>query len=104
MIGRVLSLRLKINHDATVAEEFPITLQIGTASETVEVTASAPTVNTESSNLALNGSNYAQLQQLEANAKKQEQNAASANVMNLQRRMVGALPVAIEVPRMGTSF
>jgi len=32
------------------------------------------------------------------------QNIASANVMNLQRRVAGVLPVAIEVPRAGTSF
>lgn len=50
------------------------------------------------------GHNYAQLQQLEANARKQEQTAASANVMNLQRRVAGVLPVAIDVPRTGTSF
>jgi hypothetical protein len=32
------------------------------------------------------------------------QNAASANVVNLQRRVAGVLPVAINVPRAGTSF
>jgi Carboxypeptidase regulatory-like domain len=32
------------------------------------------------------------------------QNTASANVVNLQRRVAGVLPVAIEVPRTGTSF
>jgi hypothetical protein len=32
------------------------------------------------------------------------QNAASANVVNLQRRVAGVLPVAIDVPRAGTSF
>ena len=30
--------------------------------------------------------------------------AASANVMNLQKRVAGVLPVAIDVPRAGTSF
>jgi hypothetical protein len=32
------------------------------------------------------------------------QNTTSANVMNLQRRVAGVLPVAIDVPRAGTSF
>lgn len=32
------------------------------------------------------------------------QNAASANVVNLQRRVAGVLPVAVDVPRAGTSF
>ncbi len=31
-------------------------------------------------------------------------NAASANVLNLQRRVAGVLPVQVEVPRAGTSF
>jgi hypothetical protein len=31
-------------------------------------------------------------------------NSASANVMNLQKRVAGVLPVAIDVPRAGTSF
>jgi hypothetical protein len=91
-----------INYDASRAAEYPITLRVGSVSETVEVSAEA--TNVETSNLTLNGRNYLQLQQLEAKAKKQEQNVASANVMNLQRRVAGVLPVAIEVPRTGTSF
>jgi hypothetical protein len=31
-------------------------------------------------------------------------NTASANVVNLQRKVAGVLPVAIDVPRAGTSF
>ena len=89
-----------INYDSSRAAEYPITLRVGAAMETITVEANA----LQSTDLALNGRNYLQLQQLEANAKKQEQNAASANVMNLQRRVAGVLPVAIEVPRTGTSF
>jgi hypothetical protein len=33
-----------------------------------------------------------------------KQNAASENVVNLQRKVAGVLPVAIDVPRTGTSF
>jgi hypothetical protein len=32
------------------------------------------------------------------------QSAPSANVVNLQRRVAGVLPVAIDVPRAGTSY
>jgi hypothetical protein len=91
-----------INYDASRGEQYSLTLGIGTASETVEVSAQATGV--EKTDMALSGRNYTQLQQLEANEKKQEQKAASANVMNLQRRVAGVLPVAIEVPRTGTSF
>ena len=66
---------------------------LGAATETVEVTAAAP---------ALNGRDYSELEQLKKNSP--QQNTASVNVMNLQRRVAGVLPVAIEVPRAGTSF
>jgi hypothetical protein len=92
-------------YDSNQPLNYSTTLQLGAASEQVEVSAEAPTVNEESRlSTSINGRNYTQLQQLESNAKKQEQNAASANVMNLQRRVAGVLPVAIEVPRTGTSF
>jgi hypothetical protein len=91
-----------INYDASRAAEYPLTLGLGAATETIEVNAGS--VNAETSDVAVDGRNYAQLQQLEANAKKQEQRVASANVVNLQRRVAGVLPVAIEVPRTGTSF
>ena len=58
----------------------------------MEVTAAAP---------ALNGRDYSELKQLEKNEPQQN---ASANVVNLQRRVAGVLPVPIEVPRTGTSF
>ena len=35
---------------------------------------------------------------------KMSSNTASSNVVNLQRRVAGVLPVAIDVPRTGTSF
>jgi Carboxypeptidase regulatory-like domain len=91
-----------INYDASRGAEYPMTLGVGAVTETVEV--SADSVGAEAGDLAVSGRNYAQLQQLEANAKKQEQRVASANVVNLQRRVAGVLPVAIEVPRTGTSF
>jgi len=91
-----------INYETSRAAEYPLTLNVGAAAESIEVTGSAPLFQTENANISSN--NYLQLAQLEANAKKQQQNAASANVMNLQRRVAGVLPVAIEVPRTGTSF
>jgi hypothetical protein len=91
-----------INYDASRASEYRLTLSIGATAETVEVTSESTAVQT--TDATLSARNYTQLAQLEANAKKQEQNAASANVMNLQRRVAGVLPVAIEVPRTGTSL
>ena len=47
--------------------------------------------------------NMMQIAQLAPGAPAQ-QNGASANVVNLQKRVAGVLPVAIDVPRTGTSF
>jgi hypothetical protein len=91
-----------INYDPSRGAQYPMTLGVGATAETIQVNAGA--VNGETEDSAVPGRNYAQLQQLEANRKKQEQNVASANVVNLQRRVAGVLPVAIEVPRTGTSF
>ncbi len=52
--------------------------------------------------MPLNGRNYSELEKLKKNVPQQAQ--ASANVLNLQKRVAGVLPVAIEVPRTGTSF
>jgi len=80
-------------YDSSRPSTYSFALGLGATNETVEVTAEAP---------ALNGRNYSELVLLGKNAP--QQNAASANVMNLQRRVAGVLPVAVDVPRAGTSF
>jgi len=88
------------NYDASRPADYPVTLSVASTAETVEVTA-------EDSSLATNGRNYTQLMQISpgaSGAAKPEQTFASANVMNLQKRVAGVLPVAIDVPRTGTSF
>jgi hypothetical protein len=52
----------------------------------------------------IDGANLAQLEILAPNSGAAPQNLASANVLNLQRKIAGVLPVAIDVPRTGTSF
>lgn len=79
-------------YDAGRPSTYSFALGVGSASETVEVTVAAP---------ALNRRDYSELEQLKKNAPQQN---ASANVMNLQRRVAGVLPVAIDVPRTGASF
>ena len=81
------------NYDANHPAEYMSTLNVGSVSETVEV-------NAEAVNVPLHGRMYSSLEQLG----QKKSNVASANVMNLQRRVAGVLPVAIEVPRSGTSF
>jgi len=87
----------QINYDRGRAAQYLSPLTLGAATETVEVSADAVSV-------PLSVRNYSQLAQLENNSRRQTMNAASTNVLNLQRRVAGVLPVAIDVPRTGTSF
>lgn len=80
------------SYDAHHPAEYMSRLSVGSLSETVDVSAEAVTV-------PLNG-RFDRLEQLG----QKTSNVASANVVNLQRRVAGVLPVAIEVPRTGTSF
>jgi carboxypeptidase family protein len=90
------TLEQSFNYDASRPAQYLSKLSLGGTAETVEVMAQAV-------NAPMNARDYQQLTQLESNAKKQTANP-SANVVNLQRRVAGVLPVAIEVPRTGTSF
>jgi len=82
------------DYNASRPAQYMSSLQLS-VSETVEVTAQAT---------PMNGRSIAQLRELESGAKKQAANSASANVVNLQRRVAGVLRVAIDVPRTGSSF
>ena len=72
-------------------------LSVGEASTTVEVTAEAPMIE---------GLNPRGDSGREKKKKQAEQQASgpSSNVMNLQRRVAGVLPVRVDVPRAGTSY
>jgi hypothetical protein len=91
-----------LNYNASQPSMYSFPLNLGAANESIEVSAQAAQIQTsEMTNLPLNGRNYAELQQLPSAAPQQN---ASANVLNLQKRVAGVLPVPVEVPRAGTSF
>jgi len=108
------SSTLNLNYNANQPSMYEFPLSVGNVSETVEVTAQAVQLQTadsslsstitgkEVTNLPTNGRNYSQLISLAPGVSNS--NAASANVMNLQKRVAGVLPVAVDVPRAGTSF
>jgi hypothetical protein len=83
----------QFNYDASRPAEYMSTLNVAAATEKVEMTAQPEAA-------PINSRTYSKLEQLG----ERSTNVASANVMNLQRRVAGVLPVAIEVPRTGTSF
>ncbi len=80
-------------YDSSRPSTYSFRLDVGALAETVEVSAQS---------LTLNGRDYSELEPLKKNNPQQAQ--ASANVLNLQKRVAGVLPVPIEVPRAGTSF
>jgi hypothetical protein len=94
-----------LNYNANQPSMYSFPISIATASEAVEVTAQAAQLQTQASAIhgAIIGDNPNQLALLAPGAAS-PQNTASANVVNLQRRVAGVLPVAIDVPRTGTSF
>jgi hypothetical protein len=79
-------------YDANRPSAYNFVLSVGALAETVEVT--AETIQ------PLNGRDYSDLKLSKKNVPQQ----ASANVMNLQKRVAGVLPIPVDVPRAGTSF
>jgi hypothetical protein len=110
-----------LNYDANQPSMYNFSLNIASVAETVEVTASSPQLDIESGtnqyhgnawtsmdkavvgNIGgpINGRNMSLLTTLSPGVANQN---ASINVMNLQKRVAGVLPVAVDVPRTGTSF
>jgi hypothetical protein len=90
---------MNLNYDAGQPSLYNFMLSVANVSEVVEVTATAPQMQTETA--AIGGRDLTSLQKLVPGAVGQN---ASANVMNLQKRVAGVLPIAIDVPRAGTSF
>jgi hypothetical protein len=80
--------------DASKPARMGTTLEVGNVSATVTVTAEGL-------------SSAIETRRIEELAKKTQQtqlNTLSQNVFNLQRRVAGLLPVAVEVPRSGKSY
>jgi len=106
-----------LDYDANRPSMYSFRLDVASAAETVEVTAEAPqiqsgtnvfhgNVNAATFGGPMNGritrNSVAGLALIQPGAASPS--TASANVMNLQKRVAGVLPVAIDVPRAGTSF
>jgi hypothetical protein len=106
-----------LNYDANQASMYSFPLSVAGVSETVEVSAASPqfqppqngyhgnlstSLGGPAAKIPLNGRDVTALTTLAPGVANQ--NIASANVMNLQRRVAGVLPVAIDVPHAGTSF
>jgi Carboxypeptidase regulatory-like domain len=88
------SVARDFTYDARQPIHLSSVLNVGSISESVTVSNSAPQIDQES-------------RRIEGDLKKQAlaaQTAPSSNVLNLQRRVSGVLPVHIDVPRAGNSY
>jgi hypothetical protein len=95
---------LDANYDANQPTMYNVPMSVAGTAETIEVTAQAVQVETTSSSLSslpAGGRDSTKLVLLAPGAVSQ---SPSANVMNLQQRVAGILPVPIGVPHAGTSF
>ena len=81
-------------------------MPMSAVTETVTVTADAPVIDTQSSTRTetLRPGAAAAQSELRIPEPQAQPQAPSQNVINLQRRVAGVLPVRMEVPRSGTSY
>jgi len=94
-----------VNYNANQPGVYNFALSLGSTSEVVEVTAEAPMIQAQTSSTSLTMINgNPQQNQPPKLAPGAVSQAASMNVLNLQKRIAGVLPVPIDVPRAGTSF
>jgi hypothetical protein len=99
----------KLNYDANQPSLYSFPLSVANTNETVEVTAQAAQIQASPSVLGgpLHATDLTASGQMNGNlpsAAPVAQQNVSANVLNLQKRVAGVLPVPVEVPRAGTSF
>ena len=87
------SFQQELSYDGSRAARLGVTLNVGGASETVNVT-NAASLERESR----------RLEDQARKAKDAQLSAPSQNVVNLQRRVAGILPVRVDVPRAGRSY
>jgi hypothetical protein len=91
---------LNIPYDAANPHAYRIGLNLGAINSAVTVEASATEMNTETSAISSKDKKHKK----ELPAAPPPPPTASANVFNLQQRVAGVLPVAVDVPRAGTSY
>jgi hypothetical protein len=81
------------------------TMRVAAVNETVTVEAEAPLIDTKTSELSVTIRPNANAAQRDAERRRDEaQQAAPQNIIDLQRRVAGVLPVAVDVPRAGTAY
>ncbi|HET7106763.1 MAG TPA: carboxypeptidase-like regulatory domain-containing protein [Candidatus Acidoferrum sp.] len=92
------TMRGSFTYDSSNPRAYQIGLNVGSTNSAIMVEAESPTVDTS-------------IVQLDGHKEKKSKNAPAApppppstNVYNLQQRVAGVLPVAVDIPRAGASY
>jgi len=91
-------MRSTISYDASNPHAYQIGLNVGAVNQSIEVSADAITLNTESAQIG------GRKEKKNKNAPALPPPPPSSNVYNLQQRVAGVLPVAVDIPRAGASY
>jgi hypothetical protein len=94
------TIQTAVNYDSGRPLRYDSHLPVAANSERVEVTASAPLIETMQTSVR----SKKRKDRDEKKAEASTQNAASSYVYDLQKRVAGVLPVRIDVPRVGNSY
>jgi hypothetical protein len=86
-----------LSYDAANPRTYGTMLQIGSAADSITVESTAAEIDTDTSTSHRKDKKHKEAPALPLPT-------ASANVFNLQQRVAGVLPVAVDVPRAGTSY
>jgi hypothetical protein len=89
--------RANLSYDAGNPRTYGTMLQVGSATDSITVESTAAEIDTETSTSHRKDKKHKEAPALPPPT-------ASANVFNLQQRVAGVLPVAVDVPRAGTSY
>jgi Carboxypeptidase regulatory-like domain len=92
------TMRSTISYDASNPRAYQIGLNAGAVHQSIEVSADAITLNTESAQIG------GRKEKKSKNAPAPPPPPPSSNVYNLQQRVAGVLPVAVDIPRAGASY
>src|SRR6267378_94411 len=92
------TMRYTFSYDSSNPRAYQIGLNVGALNQTVEVTAQAITLDTETAQVS------GRKEKKNKNAPPPPPPPPSPNVYNLQQRVAGVLPVAVDIPRAGASY
>ena len=92
--GFQTSVYSNTTYTADRPQQYSLQLSLASSTETVEVASAAP----------MESQSRKDRERDEKKAEQRAQNIPSANVLDLQKRVAGVLPVRVDVPRAGNSY